>query len=152
MRRWSRFMGVEHVIHLIDDDPAIVNSLAGLLRARQFSVQAYGGPTEFLDVARPGIGSCLVTDVYMPDMTGLELVAKLGQAGVALPTVFITAYADLTLRAEASKLEAVVEILENPFKNRALVSAICGALHIEDLGISQEPSAELLRSRFSSLT
>ena len=144
-------MNVDQGIHLIDDDPAILNSVAGFLRAQGFSVQTYSGPSDFLEAAGQGMTGCIVTDVYMLEMTGLELVAKLAQRGVTLPTIFMTAYADMTLRAEATKLDAV-DILEKPFKKGALVQAVHKALGIESSEPNRASSAEILQTRFSSLT
>jgi two-component system response regulator FixJ len=144
-------MDVNHVIHLIDDDPAILDSVAGFLRTRGFSVQTYGEPNDFLQAAGPGIGGCLVTDVRMPGMSGLELVTKMGELGLALPTIFMTAYADIALKVEVSKRDAI-DVLEKPFKNTALIKAIRKALVLEDETEIDEPSAEILRNRFLSLT
>jgi two-component system, LuxR family, response regulator FixJ len=144
-------MDVNHVIHLIDDDPAILDSIAGFLRTRGFSVRTYGGANDFLQAAGPGIGGCLVTDVRMPGMSGLELVTKMGELGLALPTIFMTAYADIALKVEVSKRHAI-DVLEKPFKNTALIKAISKALVLKDGMETDESSAEILRYRFLSLT
>jgi two-component system response regulator FixJ len=145
-------MDVDQVIHLIDDDPAILNSVAGFLRARGFPVQTYSEPADLLEAAKPGISGCVVTDIYMPEMTGLELVAALGERSVTLPTIFMTAHADMTLRTEVSKLAAVA-ILEKPFKKGALIAAVRSALRIEGgEETNQVSSAAILQTRFSSLT
>jgi two-component system response regulator FixJ len=124
-------MDVRHLIHLVDDDPAILISIAGFLTARGFSVQTYGGPADFLNAAKPGIAGCLVTDVCMPDMSGLELVTKMGELGLALPTIFMTANADMALKLGVSKRDAV-DLLEKPFKNDALIDAIRKALLLRE--------------------
>jgi two-component system response regulator FixJ len=144
-------MDVNQVIHLIDDDPAILDSVAGFLRTRGFSVRTYGEPNDFLQAAAPGIGGCLVTDVRMPGMSGLELVTKMGELGLALPTIFMTAYADIALKVEVSKRDAI-DVLEKPFKNIALIKAIRKALLLEDETEIDEPSTESLRNRFLSLS
>jgi two-component system, LuxR family, response regulator FixJ len=149
--RLRLFMDVDHVIHLIDDDPAILDSIAGFLRTRGFSVRTYGGPDDFLRAAGPEIAGCLVTDVRMPGMSGLELVTRMGELGLALPTIFMTAYADIALKLEVSKRDAI-DVLEKPFKNTSLIKAIRKALHLENETEADEPSAELLRNRFLSLT
>jgi two-component system response regulator FixJ len=144
-------MGGNHVIHLVDDDPAILDSIAGFLRTRGFSVRTYGGANDFLQAAGPGIEGCLVTDVRMPGMSGLELVTKMGELGLALPTIFMTAYADIALKVEVSKRDAI-DVLEKPFKNTALIKAIRKALVLKDGMEADEPSAEILQNRFLSLT
>lgn len=147
----ARSMDAKHIIHLVDDDPAILNSIAGFLRARGFSVQTYGAPTDFLRAAEPGIHGCLVTDVCMPDMSGLELVAKMAELGFALPTIFMTANADMALKLGVSK-RAAIAVLEKPFKNGALLDAIRKAILLQGQKKTDEPTAEILETRFSSLT
>jgi two-component system response regulator FixJ len=128
---WARFMDIKYIIHLVDDDPAILNSMAGFLRARGLSVQTYSGPIDFLNAAKPGIRGCIVTDVCMPDMSGLELVNKIGELGFALPAIFMTANADMALKLGVSKRGAI-DVLEKPFKNDALIKAIGKALLLQD--------------------
>jgi two-component system response regulator FixJ len=148
---WARSMDVKHIIHLVDDDPAILNSIAGFLRALGFSVHTYGGPIDFLNAVEPGIRGCLVTDVCMPDMSGLELVTKMGELGFALPTIFMTANADMALKLAVSK-HGAIEVLEKPFKNDSLIKAIRKAILVQGGGEAEEPAAKLLEKRFSSLT
>src|SRR5580698_5058963 len=116
-------MDVQHLIHLVDDDPAILISIAGFLTARGFSVRTYGGSADFLNAAKPGIAGCLVTDVCMPDMSGLEMVRKMGELGLALPTIFMSANADMALKLGVSS-RGSVDLLEKPFKNDDLIDAI----------------------------
>jgi two-component system response regulator FixJ len=144
-------MDVKHIIHLVDDDPAILNSIAGFLRARGFMVRTYGGPIAFLNAAEPGIHGCLVTDVCMPDMSGLELVTKMGELGFALPTIFMTANADMALKLAVSK-HGAIDVLEKPFKNDALINAIRKAILLQGREEAAEPATEILERRFSSLT
>jgi two-component system response regulator FixJ len=144
-------MDVQHLIHLVDDDQAILISIAGFLSARGFAVQTYGGAAAFLNTVKPGIGGCLVTDVCMPDMSGLELVTKMGELGLALPTIFMTANADMALKLGVSK-RAAVDVLEKPFKNDALIEAIHKALLVQEAKKTGERTAEAPETRFSSLT
>jgi two-component system response regulator FixJ len=133
-------MDVKHIIHLIDDDPAILNSIAGFLRARGFTVQTYGGPIDFLSAAKPGIRGCLVTDVCMPDMSGVELVTKMGELGIVMPTVFMTANADMALKLGVSKHDAI-DVLEKPFKIDTLIKAIRKAIQVQGGGAAEELTA-----------
>jgi two-component system response regulator FixJ len=144
-------MDVKHIIHLVDDDLAILNSIAGFLRARGFSVRTYGGPIAFLNAVEPGIRGCLVTDVCMPDMSGLELVTKMGELGFALPTIFMTANADMALKLAISN-HGAIDVLEKPFKNDALINAIRKAILLQGREEAEEPATEILERRFSSLT
>jgi two-component system, LuxR family, response regulator FixJ len=144
-------MDVEHTIHLVDDDPAILNSIAGFLRAQGFSVQTYSGPIDFLNAAEPGIRGCLITDVSMPDMNGLELVTRMGERGLTLPTIFMTANADIALKLGISTRNTT-EVLEKPFKNGALIKAIRKAVALQGGNETDEATTEMLERRFSSLT
>jgi two-component system response regulator FixJ len=144
-------MNPPHLVHLVDDDPAILNSIAGFLKARGFSVRTYGGPIEFLEAAGSGIGGCLVTDVCMPEMSGLDLITEIGERGFVLPTIFMTANADMALKLEVSKHDAV-DVLEKPFKNGTLIKAIRKALAIQERGETEKSDSEILEARYSSLT
>jgi two-component system response regulator FixJ len=143
-------MDAKNIVYLVDDDPSILSSIAGFLRARGFLVQTFASPVDFLQTAGREIGGCLVTDVRMPSMSGLELVTRMGEMGCALPTIFMTAYADTELKMEVSKRDAI-DVLEKPFKNNALIKAIRRAL-LQDGKKIDKLDAEILQSRFANLT
>ncbi len=142
-------MSKQHV-HVIDDDPAILTSINGFLVAQGFGVHTYASVYSFLDAIGPQTTGCIVTDVRMPGISGIELVSKLKERGFALPIIVITAYADVKLAIEALKRGAV-DLLEKPFNNSALVNAIREALVNRDV-MATGPKTEVLRARFSNLT
>ena len=121
------------MVHVIDDDEALRESLLFLLNAAKFKVRSYESAEAFLDAmgyAEPG---CIITDVRMPGITGLELIRLLKTNHAVFPVIVISGHADVPLAVEAMKLGAV-EFLEKPFEEGALISAVLGALnrHAQD--------------------
>ncbi len=116
-------MGLTRTVHVIDDDAAILHSISAFLGASGFEVKTYTAAQEFLDTANHRTTGCVVADVRMSGMSGLDLAEQLRGRRIATPVIFITAYADVSLVIEAMRRGAV-DLLEKPFSNRALVSAI----------------------------
>jgi two-component system, LuxR family, response regulator FixJ len=141
----------KQTVHVIDDDPAIRASTALFLTAMGFEVQTYDSAHGFLEAAGPRPTGCVVTDVRMPGISGIELIARMEERGLALPIIVITAYADIALAVTAMK-QGAADLLEKPFNNVALVASIRQALARgnEDSRIS--PEDEAVRARFSTLT
>ena len=110
-------------VHVIDDDPAVRDSLAFLLESNGMSVRTYESATEFLRIVDQLGGGCIVTDIRMPEMSGLELIRELTQRGVKRPMVVITGHGDVPLAVEAMKA-GVADFLEKPFEEEALLRAI----------------------------
>jgi two-component system response regulator FixJ len=116
-------MSFVRTVHVIDDDAAILNSTSAFLRASGFDVKTYSSAEEFLKTAGHHTTGCVVTDVRMNGMSGLDLAERLRERRIAVPVIFITAYADISLVIEAMRCGAV-DLLEKPFSNRALVGSI----------------------------
>ncbi len=126
-------MSEKAVVHIIDDDEAVRDSLGFLLETADFAVRTYESALAFLErlpTVEPG---CIITDVRMPEMSGLELVKRLTELGVALPVIVITGHADVPLAVEAMKA-GVIDFIEKPFDNAAILSALCSALEQDDGG------------------
>ena len=115
------------VVHVIDDDDAMRESLSFLLDASGLTAKTYASAHEFLAVAANAEPGCVVTDIRMPEMNGLELVAELKARGVTLPVIVITGHGDVPLAVEAMK-SGVCDFLEKPFSDDALLGAIARAL------------------------
>ena len=111
------------VAHVIDDDPAMRDSLAFLLDTAGVSVRAYESAEAFLDHATALEPGCIVTDVRMPGMTGIELIAELKTRGINPPVVVMTGNADVPLAIQAMKA-GVVDFIEKPFDDEALLAAV----------------------------
>jgi two-component system, LuxR family, response regulator FixJ len=120
-------MSFTRTVHVIDDDAAILNSTSAFLRAHGFDVKTYSAAQDFLAVAGPHTTGCVVTDVRMNGMSGLDLTEELRARQVSTPVIIITAHADVSLVVEAMR-RGVVDLLEKPFSNRALVSSIHDAI------------------------
>src|SRR5687768_4636101 len=120
-------MASEPFVHVIDDDEAMRDSLVFMLDAAGLESRSWESAVEFLS-ALPSIEhGCIVTDVRMPDMTGLELVDRLKAAGHTDPVIVITGHADVPLAVEAMKA-GVVDFIEKPFDNQRLLGAVRAAL------------------------
>ncbi|WP_332770165.1 response regulator FixJ [Phenylobacterium sp.] len=119
----------EAVVHLIDDDEAVRDSLAFLLTTAGIASRTYESAVTFLDQLAGAAPGCVVTDIRMPDMNGLELVRRLKDRGASHPIIVITGHGDVPLAVEAMKA-GVVDFLEKPFDDDALLGSIRAALAI----------------------
>jgi len=139
------------MVHVIDDDEALRESLSFLLNAAKFKVRAYESAEAFLDTLGHAEPGCIITDVRMPGITGLELIRRLKTNNAAFPVIVISGHADVPLAVEAMKLGAV-EFLEKPFEDDALRSAVLGALnrHVQDSKRDLERS--IIEERIASLS
>ena len=117
----------DQVVHVIDDDEAVRQSLAFLLSTAGFAVRVHESATGFLAALPTVVAGCIVTDVRMPEMDGIELQRRLRMSKVAVPVIVITGHGDVALAVEAMKAGAV-DFIEKPFDDEVLVGAIRSAL------------------------
>jgi two-component system response regulator FixJ len=143
-------MNTKQTIHLVDDDISILNSIAAFLRASGFEVEVYSSPAEFLASVTSATGGCVVTDVRMNQMSGIELVVRLRERGIAIPTIIMTAHADVALAITAMRL-GVLDMLEKPFNNATLVKSIEDTLSRWNRG-QTGPNREAINGRLRTLT
>ncbi len=115
------------LVAIVDDDDSMRNALQGLLKAVGLPAQAFASGEEFLKSGQQRLTACLITDIKMPGMSGLELQAKLNAEQCRIPTIFITAHGDAKLRMQALRGGAV-EFLAKPFDDEALLESVRGAL------------------------
>lgn len=120
-------MADDPVVHVIDDDEAVRHSLGFLLECAGFTVRAYPSATAFLAAVPTLEHGCIVTDVRMPVMSGVELVGKLKALGVTEPVIVITGHADVPLAIQAMKA-GVADFIEKPFNDETILTAIRSAL------------------------
>jgi two-component system response regulator FixJ len=120
-------MSDANLVHIIDDDEAVRDSLAFLLRAAEFKVVTYPSATHFLESLTRDIDGCVITDVRMPDMSGLELLRRLRGLSCMIPVVVMTGHGDIQLAVEAMKAGAV-DFLEKPFDDERVLAAMRSAL------------------------
>lgn len=144
-------MSDQRVVHLIDDDAAVRDAVSLLLRAEGFKVNAYESALAFLKAVINEPEGCVVTDVRMPEMNGIELIAKMKEKRLAIPVVVLTAHADVPLAVEAMKLGAI-DLLEKPFEDEALLAAISAALQRRSADENRSREIVEIKQRLASLT
>jgi len=141
----------ECIVFVVDDDPLVRDSVADLLGAAGFAAQTYGSATEFIQAKRPDASACLILDVELPDLSGLDLQADLTKSGIEVPIIFLTGHGDIPKSVRAMKAGAV-EFLTKPFRIEELVDAVRQAL-ARDGDLRRQRSATLeLRERLGTLT
>ncbi|HVI07467.1 MAG TPA: response regulator [Candidatus Binatia bacterium] len=119
--------GEKTLVAIVDDDELMRNALFGLLKAAGLPSKVFASAVEFLDSGSQYQTACLIADVQMPEMTGLELQARLNAEHCDVPTIFITAHGDTKMRMEALRAGAV-EFLTKPFDNAVLLQHIRAAI------------------------
>jgi FixJ family two-component response regulator len=115
------------LVAIVDDDDSMRTALAGLLRAVGLATQAFASAEEFLKSGQQYHTGCLIADIRMPGMSGLELQAHLNTERCRIPTIFITAHGDAKMRMQALR-EGAVEFLAKPFDDEALLDSVRAAL------------------------
>jgi len=141
------------LVFVVDDDLSVREALSSLLRSVGLGVETYASPVEFLARLRQPIRqpACLVLDVRMPEMTGLELQRELGLAASPLPIIFITGHGDIPMTVRAMKAGAV-EFLPKPFRDQDLLDAIDQSLAQARSAQATHAAAQAIRTRFDTLT
>ena len=112
---------------MVDDDPLVRDSVADLLDSAGFTVRTFGSAADFLRSEHPDLPACLILDVELPGLNGLDLQAELGKSGVDMPIVFLTGRGDIPMSVQAMKAGAV-EFLTKPFRKPELLDAVNEAL------------------------
>ena len=141
----------DSIVFVIDDDPDVRLSIQDLLESVGLRCESFPTAQEFLGSKRADGPSCLVLDVRLPAMSGLDLQHKLADAGVQIPIVFITGHGDIPMTVKALKSGAV-EFLTKPFRDQDLLDAIQQALQRDRAIREQQREVEDLRKRFNTLT
>ena len=119
------------IVHVIDDDEAFRQSLAFLLQAAKLEVKTYSSAMAFLDALPDTTASCVITDVRMPGMSGVDLLRRLKELKIGMPVIVITGHGDVALAVEAMKVGAV-DFLEKPFDDDVLLASVQSALKRQD--------------------
>jgi len=138
-------------ILVVEDDPKVSLALVTRLRSAGYEVLAFATAGAFLTSARPEVPSCLVLDVRMPGLSGLDLQRELARANIATPIIFITGHADIPMTVRAMKAGAV-EFLSKPFRDQDLLDAIHQALERDRMSREQRVQDPELRSLYDSLS
>jgi two-component system response regulator FixJ len=138
-------------VHVIDDDEAVRQSLAFLLRANEIEVQTYESGSAFLAVAPRLKSGCVITDVRMPEISGIELLRRLKELKVPLPVIVVTGHGDVPLAVQAMKFGAL-EFLEKPFDDDILLAAVRSALNRQDVDGKRRAERSAIEDRIAALS
>ncbi len=141
----------DSTVFIIDDDAAVRASIQGLLKSVGRRSESFATAQEFLSSKRPDGPSCLVLDVRLPGVSGLDLQRELADAGVQIPIIFITGHGDIPMTVKAMKSGAV-EFLTKPFRDQDLLDAIQQALDRDRMERQEQSVLAELRKRYESLT
>ncbi|HOA73472.1 MAG TPA: response regulator [Phycisphaerae bacterium] len=144
-------MPSQQCVYLIDDDPAIHDGLDALFGSVGLDVRSFSSAQEFLDFAHPGLCGCMIIDLRMPGMSGLELLATLRERQVALPAILLTGYADVPTAIRAMK-DGAFDLIEKPFSGQTLLDCVWRAIEFDRQRRYERDQTHLLRERFSKLS
>ena len=144
-------MAIEPIVLIVDDDPAARDSVAALVKSKGVQVRTYSSGEEFLAAVDPGMFGCVVADVRMTGISGLELQTALNARKISLPVIIITGFGDIPTAVRAMKAGAST-FLEKPCRAEELWASIQKALHDAAHSQAAEDRASQARSRLASLT
>jgi FixJ family two-component response regulator len=139
------------VVFVVDDDSSVRDSLRRLISSVGFGVEVFPSAQAFLKARRPDVPGCLVLDVRLPGLSGLDLQRELADTEAALPIIFLTGHGDIPMSVRAMKAGAV-EFLTKPFREQDLLDAIRGAIERDRVMRLDRQEVSALRSRHASLT
>jgi FixJ family two-component response regulator len=139
------------VVHIIDDDESLRRAMDSLCRSVGFATRTYGSAHEFLDAKREDVAGCLVLDVRLPGVSGLDFQSQLAALGIHLPVILVTGHGDITMSVRAMKAGAV-DFLPKPFREQDLLDAVATAIERDRRRRALDGDANLLRDRFLTLS
>jgi FixJ family two-component response regulator len=141
----------ERVVFVIDDDLAMRETLSSLFRSVGLRVELFGSTREFAKIKMPDAASCLVLDVRLPGLSGLEFQAELARADIRIPIIFMTGHGDIPMTVQAMKAGAI-DFLTKPFREQDMLDAVARALERDQKRLESERSVAELKARLDSLT
>ena len=141
----------EAIVYVIDDDSQTRDGLKNLMRSVGLQVEVFASAQDFLRSKRPDVPACLVLDVRLRGLSGLDLQKRMAEAKIEVPIIFITGYGDIPMTVQAMKAGAV-EFLTKPFRNQELLDAIQQALERDRTTREQRAKNDELYDRYDSLT
>jgi FixJ family two-component response regulator len=139
------------IVFVVDDDPSVRRAIKRLVESVGLHVELFGSATEFINSSRPDVASCLVLDIRLPGISGLDFQRELVQAKNEIPMIFITAHGDIPMTVRAMKAGAV-EFLTKPFRDQDLLDAIQVGLERDRVRRQRQAETAMLRERLESLT
>jgi two-component system, LuxR family, response regulator FixJ len=147
----SENAAAQPVVHIVDDDEGLRESLAFLLRSAALEVRSFESAKAFLDELPHAVPGCVITDVRMPDMNGIELLRRLKELKISVPVVVITGHGDIALAVEAMKMGAA-DFFEKPFDDDLLVASVRAALRQREDQTKRGAERAEIEHRISSLS
>lgn len=139
------------IVRIVDDDPSMRRALTNLFQSVGLTVEAFGSAAEVLEAEPPMVPSCLVLDIRLPGLSGLDLQADLAKANIHTPIIFITGHGDIPMTVRAMKGGAV-DFLTKPVRDQDMLDAVRAAIERDRKRRDAEKSVSGVRSRFESLT
>jgi FixJ family two-component response regulator len=141
----------EPVVFIVDDDASVRNGLANLFRSVGLQSAAFGSASELLGSKLPDVPSCLVLDVRLPGISGLDFQAELAKANIHIPIIFMTGHGDIPMSVQAMKAGAV-DFLSKPFRDQDMLDAVATAIEHDRKRRESEKAVAGLRALFATLT
>jgi FixJ family two-component response regulator len=139
------------IVHIVDDDESLRRAVDSLCRSVGLETRTYGSAQEFLDAKREDIAGCLVLDVRLPGVSGLDFQSQLAALGIHLPVILITGHGDIPMSVRAMKAGAV-DFLPKPFRDQDLLDAVTAAIERDRKRRTVDGCANQLRDRFLKLS
>jgi two-component system response regulator FixJ len=139
------------IVHVIDDDEALRESLTFLLHAASLEVRSYSSASAFLDALPETRLSCVITDVRMPGLSGIDLLRRLKELKIDIPVIVITGHGDVALAVEAMKIGAM-DFLEKPFDDEVLLASVQSALRQQEGDTQRHTERAVIESRLAALS
>ena len=139
------------VVYVVDDDPSVLEALERLLRSAGHDAKIFSSAFEFLDFNHPDAPGCLILDIKMPRLDGLELQDRLSEKGISLPIIFITGHGTVPSSVKAFKAGAM-DFLQKPFKDKDLLDAVSRGIEKHRRLRQEQKEMKMLRDRLDTLT
>jgi len=139
------------IVFVVDDDESVREALRSLFRSVSLRVETFGSAAEFLRSELPDVASCLVLDVRLPGVSGLDFQAELAKANILIPVIFMTGHGDIPMSVQAMKAGAV-DFLTKPFRDQDMLDAVASAIERDRSRRKDEQRQSDVRARFDGLT
>lgn len=147
----QRDLVAERIVFVIDDDVGMRETLSSLFRSVGLRVELFGSAREFAQIKVPDAASCLVLDIRLPGVSGLDFQTELAKTGIRIPIIFMTGHGDIPMSVQAMKAGAI-DFLTKPFRDQEMLDAVVRALERDQKRLDGEKVVAELRIRFNSLT
>jgi FixJ family two-component response regulator len=141
----------QSTVFVVDDDESVRQALSSLFRSVGFNVHLFSSASELLKSELPAVPSCLVLDIRLPGLSGLDLQGKLAENNIYMPVVIMTGHGDIPMSVQALKAGAV-DFLTKPFRDQDMLDAVARAIERDEKRLKEEEAIANIRDRYESLT